>query len=133
MPPFQPLGLDHLLLHVRGMDAAEQFYCGVLGCSVKSRMPEYGMLELSAGVSLIDIEHPVGAQALEGADEGRNLNHFAIATSDWDEADMREWLARQGIEIEEERAEHGEHSFYIRDPSGNLVELLKREAPPQGS
>src|SRR5438552_1176239 len=23
-PPFQPLGLDHLLLHVRGMDAAEQ-------------------------------------------------------------------------------------------------------------
>src|SRR5438045_3571134 len=119
-PPFQPLGLDHLLLHVRGMDAAERFYCGVLGCAVKSRMPQYGILELSVGVSLVDIDHPVGAQALEGADHGRNLNHFAIATSAWDEAEMRDWLCHHEIAIEEERAENGELSFYVRDPSGNL-------------
>ncbi len=125
-PPFQPLRLDHLLLHVRGMDEAERFYCGVLGCSVKSRMPQYGMVELSVGVSLVDVNHPVGAQALEGANAGRNLNHFAIATSPWDEAEMRDWLAQHQIAIEEERAENGEFSFYVRDPSGNLVELLRR-------
>ena len=91
------------------------------------------MLELSEGVSLIDIEHPVGAKALEGADRGCNVNHFAIATSAWDEAEMRDWLAEHEIAIEEERAEHGEQSVYIRDPSGNLVELLKREALPRGA
>ena len=127
-PPFEPLGLDHLLLHVRGMAAAERFYCGVLGCSVKSRLPRYGMLELSAGVTLVDTDDAKGAWALEGAMPGRNVDHFAIATSHWDEAAMRGWLAKHDIAIEEERAEEGELSFYVRDPSGNLVELLRRDA-----
>jgi hypothetical protein len=39
---------------------------------------------------------------------------------------MRAWLARHGVAIEEERAEEGELSFYLRDPSGNLVELIRR-------
>ena len=125
-PPFQPLGLDHLLLHVRGMDTAEGFYCGVLGCAVESRMPQWGMLELSAGVTLVDTDDPNGAWALEGAAAGRNLDHFAIATSAWDEAEMRDWLAGHSIAIEEERTEEDSLSFYVRDPSGNLVELLRR-------
>lgn len=124
--PFQPLGLDHLLLHVRGMDAAEHFYCGVLGCAVESRMPQWGMLELSAGVTLVDTADPNGAWALEGAQAGRNLDHFAIATSPWDEGEMREWLAGHGVAIEEERAEEDSLSFYVRDPSGNMVELIRK-------
>ena len=124
-PPFEPLGLDHLLLHVRGMEGAERFYCGVLGCSVKSRLPRYGMLELSAGVTLVDTDDANGAWALEGAKAGRNVDHFAVRTSHWDEAAMRAWLAEHDIAIEEERAEEGELSFYVRDPSGNLVELLR--------
>ena len=125
-PPFQPLGLDHLLLHVRGMDAAEHFYCGVLGCAVKNRMPQWGMLELSAGVTLVDTADANGAWALEGAAPGRNLDHFAIATSAWDDIAMREWLAGQGVAIEEERAEEDSLSFYVRDPAGNMVELIRK-------
>ena len=125
-PPFTPLGLDHLLLHVRGMKEAERFYCGVLGCSVKQRMSQWGMLELSAGVTLVDTADPNGAWALEGAQAGRNVDHFAIATSHWDERAMREWLGSNGIAIEEERAEEDSLSFYVRDPSGNLVELIRR-------
>jgi glyoxylase I family protein len=124
-PPFEPLGLDHLLLHVHGMEAAERFYCGVIGCSVKSRLPRYGMLELSAGVTLVDTDDANGAWALEGAKAGRNVDHFAVRTSHWDEAAMRAWLAEHDIAIEEERADEGELSFYVRDPSGNLVELLR--------
>lgn len=127
-PPFEPLGLDHLLLHVRGMAAAEHFYCGVLGCSVKHRLPQYGMLELSAGVTLVDTDDANGAWALEGVTPGRNVDHFAIATSHWDEAAMRGWLASHDVAIEEERAEEDTLSFYVRDPSGNLVELLRRDA-----
>jgi glyoxylase I family protein len=128
-PPFELLGLDHLLLHVRGMVEAERFYCGVLGCSVGHRMPQWAMLELTAGAStvvLVDTSDPNGAWALEAAQPGRNLDHFALATGPWDETAMRAWLASNAVEIEEERAEEGELSFYIRDPSGNLVELLRR-------
>jgi hypothetical protein len=39
---------------------------------------------------------------------------------------MGSWLAEHDIAIEEERAEEGELSFYVRDPSGNLVEILRR-------
>lgn len=130
-PPFQPLGLDHLLLHVRGMEEAERFYCGALGCAVEGRMPQWGMLELSAGVTLVDTADPNGGWALEGTNAGQNLHHFAIATTGWDEAAMRDWLALHEIAIEEERAEEGEQSFYVRDPSGNLVELIRKaDRPP---
>jgi len=114
---------------VRGMNAAERFYCGVLGCTVEGRMPQWAMLGLSAGVTLVDTEDPNGAWALDGASAGQNLHHFAIATSNWDEVTMREWLARHGVAIEEERAEEDELSFYVRDPSGNLVELIRKGAP----
>ena len=129
--PFKLLGLDHLLLHVRGMDEAERFYCGVLGCTVKNRMPTHAMAELSAGIVLVDTADLNGAWALGDAVEGRNLDHFAILTDWWDDAEMRSWLAGNDIPIEEERADGKEISLYVRDPSGNLVELLKREDRPQ--
>ena len=127
-PPFKAIGLDHLLLHVRGMAEAERFYGQVLGLSVTNRVPRNAMMELSAGVTLVDTADPNGAWALEGASPGRNVDHFAILTSDWDEAAMRSWLASNGVAIEEERAEADSLSFYVRDPSGNLVELLRRSS-----
>ena len=128
-PPFKLVGLDHLLLHVRGMAEAESFYCGVLGCSVAHRLPHFAMTELSAGSSsvvLVDTADPNGSWALKGARPGRNLDHFALATGPWNKAAMRGWLSAHGIEIEEERSDGEDLSFYVRDPSGNLVELLRR-------
>ena len=128
--PFNPLGLDHLLLHVRGMDEAERFYCEILGCTVKHRIARYAMTELSAGIVLVDTANSSGSWALEGAVAGRNLDHFAILTDGWDDATMRSWLADNGVPIEEERVEEKEVSIYVRDPSGNLVELIRREDRP---
>ena len=104
-PPFKLLGLDHLLLHVSGMAEAQRFYCGVLGCVVKHRLPQYAMAELSVGVTLVDTADPKGAWALEGSSAGRNLDHFALLTDSPDKAEMRGWLADNGIAIEEERDE----------------------------
>jgi glyoxylase I family protein len=125
-PPFELLGLDHLLLHVRGLAEAEHFYCGVLGCAVLNRMRQHAMIELSAGVVLVDTSDPNGSWALTGSAAGRNVDHFALLTNGWEEDEMRAWLAKHSIGIEEERADDDEHSLYVRDPSGNLVELLKR-------
>jgi len=127
--PFKPLGLDHLLLHVHGMNEAERFYCEILGCTVKQRMERYAMTELSAGIVLVDTADANGGWALEGAAPGRNLDHFAILTDGWDDAAIRSWLADNNVPIEQERTDAEEVSIYVRDPSGNLVELIKREAP----
>lgn len=128
-PPFIIIGIDHLLLHVSGMANAERFYCGVLGCSVAHRLPHFAMTELAAGsssVALVDTADPNGSWALKDTRPGRNLDHFALATGPWNEAAMRGWLAAHNIEIEEERSDEDGLSFYVRDPSGNLVELLRR-------
>lgn len=125
-PPFKPLGLDHLLLHVQGMIEAERFYCGVLGCEVKHRLPRDAMIELSAGIVLVDIADPNGAWALEGTQRGRNLDHFALTIGPCDVGATRKWLADNGVQIERERDEDGEVSLYVSDPSGNSVELVRR-------
>lgn len=125
-PPFSITGLDHLLLHVSGMAEAERFYCDILGCTVRHRMPDSAMIELSCNVGLVDTADPNGAWALEESPPGRNLDHFALTTGQGDASTMRQWLAANGVEIEKERDEGGELSLYVRDPSGNRVELVLR-------
>ena len=53
--PFTIERLDHVLLIVSGMAECVRFYEDVLGCVVESRMPQYGMVELRAGSSHLDL------------------------------------------------------------------------------
>jgi len=129
-PPFALEGIDHVVLLVRDMAAAQKFYEQVLGCAVDRALPEYGMLQLRAGASLIDLvdigshEGEWGRPEVEG---GRNMDHVCIATGPCDQAAMRAHLARHGVAIVEEGIRYGADgdgmSFYIRDPSGNQIEL----------
>lgn len=129
-PPFKLEGLDHVVLLVRGMAEAQAFYEQVLGCTVDRALPEYGMLQLRAGASLIDLVD-IGSNEGEWARPevrgGRNMDHVCIATGPCEEQAMRAHLARHGIGIVEEGIRYGAKgdgmSFYICDPSGNQIEL----------
>jgi glyoxylase I family protein len=136
-PPFAPERLDHLLLLVDDLAAAERFYCDVIGCTVGGRLSHCAMLELRAGASavdLVDISTVEGAWARPVRDGGRNLDHFCLATGFWDEQAMRDHLTLHKVEIVEERREQGPNgeslSFYLRDPAGNVVELLRPTVSP---
>jgi catechol 2,3-dioxygenase-like lactoylglutathione lyase family enzyme len=129
-PPFVLEGLDHVVLLVHDMDAARAFYRDVIGCSVENALPEYGMLQLRAGaalIDLVDIGGEEGAWARPPVEGGRNMDHVCIATGPWDEAALRAHLAAHGVEIVEEGMRYGARgdglSFYVRDPSGNTIEL----------
>ena len=129
-PPFRLKGLDHVVLLVRNMAQAQRFYEQVLGCAVDRALPQYGMLQLRAGASLIDlvdIESSAGKWARPEITGGRNMDHVCIATGPCDEQAMRAHLARNGVDIVEEGIRYGAEgdgmSFYIRDPSGNQIEL----------
>ena len=122
-PPFAPTGLDHLLLHVDGMETSLAFYTKIVGCDIKGSLPQYGMADLTGGVSLVDVASEEGAWARTEA-RGENVNHFAVRLGKTPEARVRAHLAAHGVAIEEERIEHGDCSLYIRAPSGNYMELI---------
>jgi glyoxylase I family protein len=129
-PPFELEAIDHVVLLVRDMAEAQAFYQQVLGCSVDRELPEYGMLQLRAGASLIDLVDIGSRQGEWGRPEvegGRNMDHVCISTGPCEEQAMRAHLARHGVNIVEEGIRYGAKgdgmSFYICDPSGNQIEL----------
>ena len=131
-PPFALEGLDHVVLLVSDMERARDFYCSVLGCAVDHALPQYGMLQLRAGASLIDLvdsSTAEGAWAKPPVAGGRNLDHVCLATGKWDEAAMRAHLAAHEVAIVEEGIRYGARgdglSFYVADPFGNVIELKR--------
>ena len=133
-PPFALEGIDHILLLVNGMKPAVRFYTDVLGCTVEGALPQYGMLQLRAGaalIDLVDISAPEAAWAKPPVAGGRNFDHLCLALRMHDEAALRRHLARHHVEIIEEGVHGGSRgeslSLYVRDPSGNVIEL---KGPP---
>lgn len=133
-PPFALEGIDHILLLVTGLKPAVRFYTEVLGCTVEDALPQYGMLQLRAGAALIDladISAPEAAWAKPPVAGGRNFDHLCLALGVHDEAALRRHLARHHVEIIEEGVHGGSRgeslSLYVRDPSGNVIEL---KGPP---
>lgn len=130
-PPFTLKGIEHVLLLVRGMDETLAFYGDVLGARLETRLPEYGMAELRAGdshIDFVDIAAPEGAWAQPPVAGGRNMDHIALQLNACDEETLRCHLVEHGIDIVEERVNEGPQgktlSLYVRDPSGNTVELM---------
>jgi glyoxylase I family protein len=133
-PPFVLEGIDHILLLVTGMKPAVQFYTDVLGCTVEGALPQYGMLQLRAGaalIDLVDISAPEASWAKPPVPGGRNFDHLCLALGAHDEAKLRRHLARHQVDIIEEGVHGGSRgeslSLYLRDPSGNVIEL---KGPP---
>lgn len=134
---FQVLGLDHVVLRVRDIDRALAFYRDVLGCALERSIEDFGLYQLRAGRSLIDLV-PVESELgrMGGAppgSEGRNVDHFALAIVPFDPEALRTHLEAHGIAMGEVARRYGAEgqgpSIYIEDPDGNTVEL---KGPPEG-
>ncbi len=72
-----------------------------------------------------------GAWAASPVAGGRNMDHVCLATGPWDEAKPKAHLAAHDVAIVEDGVHGGARgeslSLYVRDPSGNVVEL---KGPP---
>src|SRR5258708_29441665 len=91
--PFRLLALDHVVLRVADLARARAFYCDVLGCAFEKWQDEFGLLQLRAGSSLIDLISLDGKlRRMGGAPAGRaarNVDHFFPRTPPFDEAALR--------------------------------------------
>ena len=119
------------------MHEAVQFYSNVLGCSIEAELPQFAMVQLRAGgalIDLVDVSASTGQWANPKITGGRNLDHLCIAIDKYDEQRLRSHLANHGVQIIEEGMHTGARgdslSIYLKDPSGNTVEL--KGPPPDG-
>jgi catechol 2,3-dioxygenase-like lactoylglutathione lyase family enzyme len=128
--------LDHVVLRTANADKMVAFYCDVLGCTVERQLsPEFGLVQLRAGESLIDIVSIDGAIGRRGGappgKEGRNMEHFCVRLEQFEEDAIRAHLSRFGIRGSDLEMRYGAEgngpSIYIQDPEGNTVEL---KGPP---
>ncbi|MBD0281713.1 MAG: VOC family protein [Thermoleophilaceae bacterium] len=115
-------GVSELVLEVVDLEAAEEFYAGVLGLPVVERWAEREAVWVMAGErTRIGLWRPqVG---LAGGRGGLHV-HFAmnIAEEDFDAA--VEALRRRGQEVQEMSFSDGRgRAAYVDDPDGNVVEL----------
>ena len=131
MIPFTLRKLDHVVLRVRNVETSLQFYRDVLGCPIDKIQERVGLWQVRVGDSLIDLiplDGPLGKMGgAAPGDEGRNLDHFAIQITPFDEAAIRAHLAVHNVEITDSGMRYGAEgdgpSIYIKDPDGNIVEL----------
>ncbi len=136
--PFSLVALDHVVLRVSDMAAMIGFYCDILGCALERQVEEFGLVQLRAGSSLVDLVDVAGKIGRNGGrapgPEGRNQDHFCLRIDNFDEVALKEYLAGYGVHLGEIGNRYGADgtgpSVYIQDPEGNTVEL---KGPPNRS
>jgi glyoxylase I family protein len=130
-PPYDMIGLDHLVIRCRDHDTMARFYCDVIGGTVDRHNEPVGLLQIRVGAHLVDLITVDGKLGQRGGvapgQEGRNLDHFAIQITPFDDEALREHLAAHNVTIVESGDRYGAEgsgpSIYCLDPEDNIVEL----------
>ncbi|SEP05866.1 VOC family protein [Pseudomonas sp. NFACC39-1] len=123
--------IDHIVLRVKDLERSLAFYTSVLGCELKKRRDDLGMLHLSTGVSMIDlvaVDGPLGRQGGPAAGkQGHNVDHLCLRIEPFDEPALLAHLASAGLTVEKAQMRYGAQgkgwSIYCFDPDGNQIEL----------
>ena len=134
--PLNPVGIDHVVLRARDFEALINFYTQIIGCRLERLSPDYGIAQLRAGRSLVDIVDADGKLGHLGGDApnhaAENMDHFCLQISPWNEAAIVEHLEANGIEVGEVQRRYGARgngpSLYIKDVEGNSLELKGLES-----
>lgn len=118
-------GLRHLALKVADVERAREFYARVFGMSLVWQ-PDPDNAYLSSGCDNLALH-----RGAVGTAESQVLDHlgFIVPTIADVEAGF-EWATVHRLEIVHPLKHHrdGSVSFYIRDPDGNVVQVLYEPA-----
>lgn len=123
MRPENTLGLRHLALTVKHLEACVNFYRDLLGMRIEWQ-PDANNVYLTTGFDNL---------ALHRASENFNktsyqaLDHLGFIIKTPEEVDVWcEFLRKNQVVIKAEPRTHrdGARSFYCEDPDGNLVQMI---------
>jgi len=121
--PAPTLGLRHVALQVRDLEACERFYVDLLGMQVEWR-PDPDNVYLSGGVDNLAL-HRVAGPPAEAAHQ--RLDHIGFMLKRLEDVDAwHDFLAAHAVPIVKAARTHrdGARSFYCSDPDGNTVQII---------
>lgn len=134
--------LGHVGIAVRDLDAAVDFYCGVLGLKLSERFvypddgPGHAVRE-AAFIRCGTDHHTLSVFALKeepaspGGPGGYGLHHIAFELPTYERlVEAHRALRDAGAFIQSQRAggPGNQPRFYARDPDGNLLEFIVYDA-----
>lgn len=126
--------LDHVVYNTNDVDAALHFYIDVLGLPGE-RIAEYRSGKVpfpSVRLTERTIIDLFPASFSGRARDGENVNHIAVSVSNT-ASEIEAFLRQRNIAVVREMtgnfgaAGDTAHSFQIRDPDGNLIEIQTYE------
>lgn len=121
--PESALGLRHVALQVRELEACERFYVDLLGMRVEWR-PDADNVYLTGGSDNLALHRVATPHAGEA---GQRLDHVGFMLRRLDDVDAwHEFLQDRGVTITKPPRTHrdGARSFYCLDPDGNRVQII---------
>jgi glyoxylase I family protein len=131
MNPIKIAKLDHVVLRVADIEKSIRFYRDILGCPEARIREDTGLYQFQAGGSMIDLvplDGKLGTRPGYGPPTaGRNMDHFALTLSEFDEEALTSYLEKNGVKVTKSGMRFGAEgtgpSVYFEDPDGNEVEL----------
>jgi catechol 2,3-dioxygenase-like lactoylglutathione lyase family enzyme len=118
------LGLRHLALRVRDLDAMTAFYVELLGFHVEWQ-PDADNVYLSSGSDNLALHRDGGVKGTTGSDTA--LDHLGVVVGAPSDVDLwAGFLEARGVGLEDRPRTHrdGARSCYVRDPDGNRVQII---------
>ena len=110
-------GIDHVVVHVKDVSRARQFYVGLLGMEVAHE--NAGRVFLRCGQQQLALFE--GRQPAETA-AGRDLNHIALQVESGSYEEVKSSLEASGIAVTGRRGDP--HCIYFQDPDGHQLQIL---------
>jgi catechol 2,3-dioxygenase-like lactoylglutathione lyase family enzyme len=113
--------LRHLALRVADVDRAREFYVRVFGMRLVWQ-PDPDNAYLSSGIDNLALH-----RGDTGDPERQVLDHLGFVAGSVAEVEAAHvWAASVGLDIAKPLARHrdGSVSFYLRDPDGNVIQVL---------
>jgi len=121
--PEPTLGLRHVALQVRDLEACERFYTELLGMRVEW-CPDPDNVYLTGGADNLALHRITGPHA-DAAQQ--RLDHIGFMLRSIGQVDVwHAYLKAQGVRILKQPRTHrdGARSFYCLDPDGNSVQII---------
>jgi catechol 2,3-dioxygenase-like lactoylglutathione lyase family enzyme len=117
-------GILESSLYVDDVARSARFYEKIFGFGVISDFGERGCAMEAGTHQVLLLFKKGGSRALQSPHDGDGELHLAFAIQADELTAWEDWLAQNGIAVEEKRAwERGGHSLYFRDPDRHLVEV----------
>ncbi len=115
------IGIEEIFLKVKNMEAAIDFYHGILGIPLDKQDGERTYLQMDRGHLVLQIEHHTGRH------QGGGPLHFALTVT---EEEFDEIMAKFKGGFHFTRGPYGERgkgrAYFMMDPDGNESEINTR-------